>query len=159
MLAVAGHLISSDFLNRVIGRRTLQKAFQLKADIAASEKSPTMNGYVGVVQALVSTSIERFSEKPTPQAVAQFLPGRIWRAYVVLDPKLARTHLIETKDKPPGADPAFDKLYANWAKASKALIDAALPDRMKSLAPTFAANCTTRGCPVPVGGVQRQLRG
>jgi len=38
MLAVAGHLISSGFLNRIFGDRVLLEAFHLKADIAASEK-------------------------------------------------------------------------------------------------------------------------
>jgi hypothetical protein len=144
MLAVAGHLIDSDFQIRVFGERTLQKTFRLKADIAASEKSPTMSGYAGVVQALVSTSNARPSEKRTPLAVAQFLPGRIWRGYVVLDPKLAKTNLIEMKDKPPGADPAFDKLYANWAKASKALIDAALPDQDEIIGAYFCGHLPPR---------------
>jgi hypothetical protein len=144
MLAVAGHLIDSDFQNRVFGERTLQKTFRLKADIAASENSPTMSGYVGVVQALVSTSNVRSSERRTPLAVAQFLPGRIWRGFVVLDPERAKTNLIEMKDKPPGTDPAFDKLYANWAKASKALIDATLPDQDEIIGAYFCGHLPPR---------------
>ena len=145
LLAVAGHLISSDFQNQVFGERVLLGAFHLKADIAASEKSPTMNGYVGVVQALVSTRIDRpRSQKEGPRELAQFLPGRIWRAYVVLDPQLARTNLVELKGKPPGADAVFDKAYANWVKASKALIDSALPDQDEIIGAYFCGHLPPR---------------
>jgi len=144
MLAVAGHLIGSDFQNRIFGDWTLLEAFHLKADIAASEKSPTMNGYVGVVQALVSTSIVRPSERRTPLALAQFLPGRIWHACVMLDPKLARTKLFEMKSKPAGTGPAFDKAYENWAKAAKPLIEAALTDQDEIIGAYFCGNLPPR---------------
>jgi hypothetical protein len=144
MLAVAGHLNDGDFQCRVFGDRVLIEAFHLKADIAASEKSATMNGYASVVQALVSTSIDRSSQRKDPLTVAQFLPGRIWRAYIVVDPEQARTNLAEMKNKPPGADPAFDKAYKNWAKASKALIDAALPEQDEIIGAYFCGHLPSR---------------
>jgi len=144
MLAVAGHLITSDFQSRVFGKRVLLGAFHLKADIAASEKSPTMNGYAAVAQALVSTSIEGPSQRKDPLALAQFLPGRIFRAHVVIDPEMAKTNLIEMRDRPPGADPAFDRLYANWAKASKVLIDVALPDQDEIIGAYFCGSLPPR---------------
>ena len=125
MVAVAGHLIGSDFQNRIFGERVLVGAFHFKASIAATEKSAAMNSYASVVQSLLSTCPQR----KDPLALAQFLPGRIWRAYTVVDPELARANLTEMRGKTPGADPAFDKAYQNWARASKALIDEALPDQ------------------------------
>src|ERR1700722_34123 len=90
MVAVAGHLIGSDFQNRIFGERVLVGAFHFKASIAASEKSAAMKGYASVVQSLVSNSRGGPSQRNDPLALAQFLPGRIWRAYSVVDPELAR---------------------------------------------------------------------
>jgi hypothetical protein len=147
MLAVAGHLIGTDYQNRVFGERVLMNAFRLKAEIAASEHSPTMNGYVGAVQALVST---RMSGTGSNKDLAQFVPGRIWRAFVVIDPKLARENLIEMKGKQPGADPAFDAAYQEWVEASKGLIDAALPDQDEIIGAYFFGQLPPRtNAPAP----------
>jgi hypothetical protein len=104
-----------------------------------------MNGYAGVVQALASTQISwpGFARE-NPLELAQFVPGRIWRAFVVTDPKLAKDHLAEMKLKPPGDDPAFNKAYENWAKASKALIDAALPDQDEIIGAYFCGHLPPR---------------
>jgi hypothetical protein len=129
MLALAGHLIGSDFEDRVCGERTLMNAFHLKADIAASEKSPAVSSYASVLQALASTSLGSLAlRNGNPLALADFLPGRIEQAFVVVDPNLAKDHLIELKNRP-AADPEFDKAYEDWIKASKTLIEAALPDQ------------------------------
>jgi hypothetical protein len=129
MLAVAGHLIGSDFEDRVSGERMLLKAFHLKADIAASQKSPAVSSYASVLQALASTALNSINlRKGNPQALADFLPDRIHRAFIVVDPNLAKDHLIELKNRPT-ADPEFDKAYKEWVQASKALIEEALPDQ------------------------------
>lgn len=129
MLKVAGHLIGSDFEDRVFGERVLVETFHLEADIAASEESPAVSSYASVLQALASTSLNSLALlKGNPQALAQFLPGRIHRAYIVIDPNLAKDHLIELQNRP-AADPEFDKAYEDWVRASEALIEAALPDQ------------------------------
>ena len=103
-----------------------------------------MQSYASVVQSLVSTSIGRFYQRNDPLALAQFLPERIWRAYIVLDPELARANLTEMRGKTPGADPAFDKAYQNWARASEALIDEALPDQDEIIGAYFCGPLPSR---------------
>ncbi len=143
MLAAAGHLIGTDFQCRVFGERVLLTAFRLKADIAASEKSPAMSGYAAALQALVSTTTQWPLSK-NPRAIAQFVPGRIWRAFAVRNPKLANDHLIEMKAKSPDVDPAFDETYRIWVKASQALIDAALPDQDEIIGAYFCGHLPPR---------------
>lgn len=128
MLAFAGHMIGSDFQDRFFGEHVLLEAFRLKADIAASENSSAVSSYASVLQALASTSLHSPPYRYNPLQLAQFLPGRIHRAYIVVDPNLAKDHLIELENRP-AADPEFDKAYEDWAGVSKVLIEAALPDQ------------------------------
>src|SRR2546426_5931012 len=101
LLVLGGHLFSTNFENRTFAQRAVQSAFRLKAEIADVEKSPTMNGYVAVVQALVSTMVSWpgiEERKQTPLKLAQFLPNRIYRAFAVVDPsKLNAANLVEMK--------------------------------------------------------------
>src|SRR5579862_408260 len=124
MLAVAGHLIASDFQDRIFGEWTLASAFHIEADIAASEKSPAASSYASALQALASTS-PGASDRFNPLQLAQFLPGRIWDACLV-DSKIARDHQLENRR---AAGPEFDKAYEERTNADKALIEAALPDQ------------------------------
>jgi len=99
LLVLGGHLFTTNFENRTFAQRAVQSAFRLKAEIAAVEKSPTMNGYVAVVQALVSTMVSWpgiEQRKQTPLELARFVPGRIWRAFAVVDPsKRNAANLVE----------------------------------------------------------------
>lgn len=129
MLMLAGQVIASDMqYHERFGNDALRQAFRLKAQIAAGEKSPMMNGYVGVVQALVSTRPDGSGlKRDDPRALALHIPGSIWYAFEVIDPKIARDYFPEMRGHV-GADQAFEDAYQNWAKTSEALIEAALPD-------------------------------
>ncbi len=52
LLVLAGHLFATNFQNRWYTQRALEAAFHLKAEIAATAKSPKMHGYAAAVQAL-----------------------------------------------------------------------------------------------------------
>jgi hypothetical protein len=145
MLVVAGHLIGSDYRNQLFGNGVLIAAFRLKAEIAATENSPTMNGYAGVVQALVSTIInESGSLDENPRTLASFVPGRIWMAFIVADPELAKSWIVKYTGKPLGTDSSLDQAYQNWAKTSEALIDAALPDQDELIGAHFCGRMPPR---------------
>ncbi len=88
LLVLGGHLFATNFQNRQFAEWAVHAAFRLKAEIAAAEKSPTMNGYVAVVRALVSVKrswpdIEQ--RKETPLEVAQWLPSRIASCHETVD--------------------------------------------------------------------------
>jgi tetratricopeptide (TPR) repeat protein len=133
LLVVGGHLFATTFQNRDFAQWAVQAAFRLKAEIAAAEKSPTMNGYVAVVQALVSVrrswpGIEE--RKNTPLEVAEFLPGAISRAFALADPSLVKAAaLVELRANVPDSDkPAFEKAKQEAARTASALVDVALTD-------------------------------
>ncbi len=133
MLVLGGHLYATDFVNRTFAQRAVVDAFHLKAELAYAEKSPTVNGYVAAVQAMVSVQyswpgIEEHRQRPLE--LAQFVAGRIWRAFVVVDPaRMNGTNLIEMRVNVPEANQAqFEAAKANAIKAAGALINAALVD-------------------------------
>ena len=137
LLILGGQLYATDFHNRTFAQRAVMNAFQLKAEVAHAEKSPTMNGYRAIVQALVSVQLSWpgiEEHKQTPLELAQFVDGRIYRAFAVVDPaKRTGAYLIEMKAKVPESDKAtFEKAEANAVKAAGALIEAALvnPDEV-----------------------------
>jgi tetratricopeptide (TPR) repeat protein len=148
LLVLGGQLYATDFENRTFAQRAVMDAFQLKAEIAHAEKSPTVNGYVAVVQALVSVQLSWpgiEDRKQTPLELAQFVEGRISRAFAMVDPaKRNGAYLVELRARVPDSDKArFDQAKANAVKAAGALIDAALvnPDEvigayLKGLPPT-----------------------
>jgi hypothetical protein len=135
VLVLAGHLFASNFNNRWYAERALESAFRMKAEIGAVEKSPTMNGYAAVVQALASVrlswpGIKDHVSHENPLELAQFLPGRIHRAFAIAEPsqrnsaKLAEFNVSLTGDE----KVAFDKATENAIAAAQALIEVALQD-------------------------------
>lgn len=156
MLALAGHLIASDFLSRMFGEWTLVNAFHLKADIAASEKSPAASSYASAIEALASTSLisSRGFQQMTPELTRSSLPlalfpDQILRAFIVVDPNLAKEHLDELTNRP-AQDPQFDKAYEQWVRTSKALIQVALPDQDEIIGAYFGGYMPPRtNAPIP----------
>ncbi|PYK01663.1 MAG: hypothetical protein DME23_03715 [Verrucomicrobia bacterium] len=133
LLVMGGHLFNSNFNNRTFAERAVQSAFRLKAEIAAAEKSPTMNGYVTVVQALVSVRLSWpgiEERKQTPLELASFLPSRIFRAFAVVDPaRMNAANLVEMRVNLADSDKAaFDKAKEDSVKAATGLLDVALTD-------------------------------
>ncbi len=137
LLVLGGQLYATDFENRTFAQRAVMDAFQLKAEIAHTEKSPTVNGYVAVVQALVSVQLSWpgiEDRKQTPLELAQFVAGRISRAFAMVDPaKRNGEYLVELRARVPESDKArFDQAKAKAVNAAGTLIDAALvnPDEV-----------------------------
>lgn len=131
MLTLAGHLIGSDLImGRTFGERALVAAFHLKADVAAAENSPTMIGYAGAVQALVSTKVNAAGfQKLDPLQYAPLLPGRVWAATLIADPNDSRL-LRETESKVSEANRTeFERAREATIQASVALVNAALPNQ------------------------------
>jgi tetratricopeptide (TPR) repeat protein len=133
LLVLGGHLLATTFQNREFAELAVLAAFRLKAEIAAAEKSPTMNGYVAVAQALVSVRLSWpgiEERKDTPLEVAQFLPGTILRAFVLAEPSLVKAAALpELRANVPDSDkPAFDKATQEAARTASALVDTALTD-------------------------------
>ena len=50
LLILAGHLFATNFTNRWFARQSVQSAFALKAELAAAEHAPKMNGYATAIQ-------------------------------------------------------------------------------------------------------------
>ncbi len=135
LLVLAGHLFASNFNNRWYAERALESAFRMKAEIGAAEKSPTMNGYAAVVQALASVTlswpgIKDHVSRENPLELARFLPSRIHRAFAIVDPSQRRSsQLFEFNVSLTGAEKtAFDKATEKATAAAQALIGVALQD-------------------------------
>jgi hypothetical protein len=133
LLVLGGHLFATNFQNRQFAEWAVQAAFRLKAEIAAAEKSPTMNGYVTVVRALTSVKLSWpgiEERKQTPLEVAQYLPSRIWRAFALADPsQMTAANMAEMRAKVPDSDKAaFEQAKQDAVKAASALIDVSLTD-------------------------------
>jgi len=132
LLVLAGHLYRTNVENRPFAERALQQAFRLKAEGAAAQESPRMYGYAAVTQALVSTMYTwpGITEGTKLQDVLPFVPGRIYRAFLIADP--AATKKEEKLDMPAEAQAAYDKARHEEIDTANALIDAALknPDEI-----------------------------
>jgi hypothetical protein len=135
LLVLAGHLFASNFNNRWYAERALESAFRMKAQIGAAEKSPTMNGYAAVVQALASVSlswpgIKEHASHEDPLELARFLPSRIHRAFAIADPSQQRSaKLFEFNVSLTGDEKvAFSKATENAVIAAQALLNVALQD-------------------------------
>ena len=57
LLLLAGHVYATNFVNRDFAERALEYSFRYKTEAAAAEKSPAMNGYAAVTEALVSVQM------------------------------------------------------------------------------------------------------
>lgn len=130
MLALAGHLLDGNLMTRTFGERDLVEAFRLKAEIAASEKSPTMDGYAGVVRALVSTKVSWPGfKRQDPLELATFGASRFW---------LASTFAVASTPE------------SKCKAAATALINAALPDQDEIIGAYFCGHLPPRAnAPAP----------
>jgi hypothetical protein len=130
LLVVAGHFFASNFNNRGFAQRAAESAFRLKAEIAATEQSPKMDGYAAAVQALVSVSwpgIKETYPHEDPLRLAQFVPSRIHRAFALFNEK--EPDLYELKANLPESDKAaFENARQQAMTAANELIQTALPD-------------------------------
>jgi tetratricopeptide (TPR) repeat protein len=148
LLVLGGQLQATDFESQVFAERAVRSAFRLKAEIAYAEKSPTANGYVSVVQALTSVQLSWpgiADHKQTPLELAQFVPGRISRAFAMADPAQANgSNLVELRATVPEGDKAaFERAKAVATAAASNLIAAAQPDSDEVVGAFF------RGMPPP----------
>jgi hypothetical protein len=84
-LVLAGHLYATNPDYRRFGDRALESAFRVKAELAAEQNSPKMNGYAAVTQALVSTMILTPTEQQTRDA-GWFFPSRVYFAFSRANP-------------------------------------------------------------------------
>ena len=133
LITLAGHLFVTNFTNRWFARQAVQSAFVLKAELAAAEHAPTMNGYAAAIQGLYSAMLPCTSEdamKPNPLQLAQFLPSRIHRAFAAADPSLMNARVLgEVNFNPPESDrAAFEAAKEHATQTAKKLIDVALSD-------------------------------
>jgi hypothetical protein len=131
LLILGGHLFGTNFSNRQFAEWTVLDAFQLKAAIAAAEKSPTVNGYAAVTHALQSAQWswpDIQEEKETPLQTAQFLPDRIWAAFGTTDPSGKNAMIEMTANVPDSDKAAYEKARQDAIKAAAALIDVSLAD-------------------------------
>jgi prepilin-type processing-associated H-X9-DG protein len=149
LLLLAGQLYTTNFLNRTFAGRALESAFRYKAEVAAAEKSPAMNGYASVTQAL--TSVQAFAAKQPgflgiktlTREVAEFLPDRIYRAFTVSDPSHLKQIYGWDVAVPESDRPALEKAQENAVGAAKTLIEAALT------APDEIVGAYLKGLPPP----------
>ncbi len=131
LLVLGGHLFSTNFTNRRLAEWTIQDAFQLKATVAAAEKSRDTNAYCAVSQ-----TIQRFSwpdtgkETDIPIEAEQYLPSRIWGAFARVDQsRRTATSPMGTKLNLSGSDKAaYEKAQDDYIKAGNALIEVSLTD-------------------------------
>jgi hypothetical protein len=133
LLILGGHLFSTNFSNRQFAEWSVRDAFQLKAGIAAAEKSPFMNGYVTITQALESAQWgwpDIQERKETSLETAQFLPDRIWGAFAMADASQRNANIsIGPEANVPDSDKAaYEKAQQDFIKAATALIDVSLTD-------------------------------
>lgn len=133
LLGLAGHLYTTNFHNRWFAQRALERAFGLKAELAAAGKTAKKYGYAAAIHGLFS-AIARwpgFEHTAQPMELAQYLPSRIHRAFAVVDPSKfnAGEFGYEMNLKLPDSDKAaFEKAKENAIQAAAALLEAALTD-------------------------------
>jgi hypothetical protein len=134
LIILAGHLFATNFTNRWFARQAVQHAFALKAELAAAENSPKMNGYAAAMQGLNNamlpwTDVDD-AMKPNPLQLAQYLPSRIHRAFAAADPVLLNAGVLgEVNLNPPESDrAAYEAAKEHFAQTAKKLIDVALCD-------------------------------
>jgi len=134
LITLAGHLYATNFTTRWFARQAVASAFGLKAELAAAEHAPTMNGYAAAIQGLNNAMLPCIDlDDPTklnPLQVAQFLPSRIHRAFAAADPSLMNARVLgELNLNPPESDrAAFEAAKENATQAAQKLIDVALSD-------------------------------
>ncbi|MHC4713732.1 MAG: hypothetical protein ACYTAN_10760 [Planctomycetota bacterium] len=123
LLVMAGHLFTTNFGNRWYARNALMSAFRIKAEVAAASKSPKMNGYAAVTQALVSVTHcwPGIEEGTAALNVALFLPGRIRRAFSASS--FGDWYELSGTDRA-----AFEEAREKMTAAGAALIDIAVTD-------------------------------
>lgn len=115
LLVIAGHLYTTNPDNRRYGDRALESAFRMKAELAAEQGSPKMNGYAAVTQALVSTMVPGPGQREARDA-AQFLPSRVYGVLFRTNPPAG--------SPAPAKGPEFDAEL----KAGEALLNAVAAD-------------------------------
>jgi hypothetical protein len=132
LLTLAGHLFATNFTNRWFAQRAVEAAFVLKAELAAAENAPKMNGYAAAVHGLTSAmfSWPGMEDRKKPLQLARFLPDRIHRAFAAADPSLINARVLgETNLNPPESDQAaFEAAKEKATQAAKNLIDVAVSD-------------------------------
>lgn len=152
VLTLGGHFVASDLMKgRAWGESALRMAFRMKADIAAEEKSPTMIGYAGAVQALVSTRVKWPGLKHrNPMNQVTFFPGRLWSAVLLSAPTLPEW-VNEKGSKVPVADrPAFEKARAATLKEAAMFAEAALTNQDEVIGAFFSGYLPRRtNAPAP----------
>ncbi len=138
LLLLAGQLYTTNFENRWYVMAALQNSFRYKAEAAASEKSPAMNSYVAVTQALVSVQ-GTFGDpgflgvKTLSHDLIANVPWSIHNACGMSDPACRKEFFASRGVNVPERDQAaLDKAREAAVSASTALIDAALaaPDEI-----------------------------
>ena len=134
LMTLAGHLFATNFTNRWFARQAVQSAFVLKAELAAAEHAPTMNGYAAAIQGLTNamfpgTDIED-PMKPSVLKLAQFLPSRIHWAFAATDPSRVSACFFGERNLnlPETGRAAFETAKVHATQAAKKLIDVALSD-------------------------------
>jgi tetratricopeptide (TPR) repeat protein len=133
LMILAGHLFATNLTNRSLAQQALESAFRLKAETAFAEKSPTTNGYVAVVRALVSTTlswpgIEEY--RIAPYELARQVPWLIHQTFAIEGAPIANSmDLYGNKVNIPAGDKAgFEKAKENAIRAAEALLNVALSD-------------------------------
>jgi len=131
LLVLAGHLFASVFENRWYAYRAAEAALQLKADLAATENIPLMNGYAAAVHSsllgVMCGGIDpEEAQKTRSLDVIRFLPARI---YLSFSPE---PQLFPNLNPPEDDRPTFDAAKLRVTRAARKLIDLTVsdPDRI-----------------------------
>jgi len=139
LFRLAGHLSVLNLQTRWLGQRALESAFMLKVERAAAEKSPDLNGYAAVVEALVGQwmSWPGFEDQAKPSELAHFLPERIHRAFAMADPaKATAAYLGEMNAELAGSEKAaFEQARDRASQAAAVLLKLALADPDGTIGP------------------------
>ena len=124
LLALAGHLYAANFDCRWFAQRALESAFHMKADLAATEKSPRMNAYAAVTQALVSVSYSwpGIEDRAKAMEWADFMPSRVLSAFE------SPGRVVDEPGVPEQDKADFYLAKERLSKAAQNLIDLAAAD-------------------------------
>ncbi len=134
LLTLAGHLFGANFINRFFAQRAVERAFTIRAELAADQDPAKRNGYAAAVYGLVSPLYSSRGLKEwwnrSPLELAQALPGLIHAAFAAAEAPSRNPYAGgETKLTVPESErAAFEAATETAARAGKKLIEAALTD-------------------------------
>ncbi|MCL2640342.1 MAG: hypothetical protein FWD53_05815, partial [Phycisphaerales bacterium] len=130
LLVLSGQFHQTNFQIRAFAPKAVMRAFRIKAEVAAEEKSPMMNGYVTVVQALTSMGLSwpGFAEnRNVALETALFFDLRFTMAEAMGNAKIQEAHGYNAK-VPEQDKAAFEKAKQELVRAAEAVVELCASD-------------------------------